>query len=99
MILGDLGADVIKVERGGSGDDLRHWGPPFMPDGESTYFLSVNRNKRSVVLDLKSESGRDLALQLVRQSDVLVENFRPGVMEVLGLGYEQLEQINPRLVY
>jgi formyl-CoA transferase len=99
MVLGDLGADIVKVERDGVGDDLRQWGPPFMPDGESTYFLSVNRNKRSVVLDLKSESGRDLALQLVRQSDVLVENFRPGVMEVLGLGYEQLEQINPRLVY
>lgn len=99
MILGDLGADVIKVERGGSGDDLRHWGPPFMPDGESTYFLSVNRNKRSIILDLKTQAGRDLALKLVRQSDVLLENFRSGVMESLGLGYEQLKEINPRLVY
>jgi len=99
MVLGDLGADIVKVERDGVGDDLRQWGPPFTPDGESTYFLSVNRNKRSVVLDLKTESGRDLALKLVRQSDVLVENFRPGVMEAVGLGYEQLKQINPRLVY
>ena len=81
MVLGDLGADVVKVERDGVGDDLRQWGPPFMPDGESTYFLSVNRNKRSIVLDLKTESGRDLALKLVRESDVLLENFRPGVME------------------
>jgi len=99
MILGDLGADVIKVERGGSGDDLRHWGPPFMPDGESTYFLSVNRNKRSIVLDLKTQAGRDLALKLVQQSDVVLENFRSGVMESLGLGYDQLKEINPRLVY
>lgn len=99
MVLGDLGAEVIKAERNGVGDDLRRWGPPFMPDGESTYFLSVNRNKRSIALDLKTESGRDLALKLARQSDVLLENFRPGVMESLGLGYEQLKQINPRLVY
>ena len=99
MVLGDLGADVVKVERDRVGDDLRQWGPPFMPDGESTYFLSVNRNKRSIVLDLKTEAGRDLALKLVRESDVLLENFRPGVMEQLGLGYEQLRQINPRLVY
>jgi formyl-CoA transferase len=99
MVLGDLGADIVKVERDGVGDDLRQWGPPFMPDGESTYFLSVNRNKRSIVLDLKTDTGRDVALKLVRQSDVVLENFRPGVMEQLGLGYEQLKQINPRLVY
>ena len=99
MVLADLGADVIKVEREGLGDDLRQWGPPFMPDGESTYFLSVNRNKRSVVLDLKNETGRDLALKLARQCDVVLENFRPGVMESLGLGYEQLKEINPRLIY
>lgn len=99
MVLGDLGADIVKVERDGVGDDLRQWGPPFMPDGESTYFLSVNRNKRSIVLDLKTEAGRDIALKLVRESDVLLENFRPGVMESIGLGYEQLKAINPKLVY
>ena len=99
MVLGDLGADIIKVERDGVGDDLRQWGPPFMPDGESTYFLSVNRNKRSIVLDLKNATGRDLALKLARQSDVVLENFRPGVMESLGMGYEQLREINPRLIY
>src|ERR1035437_1218949 len=99
MVLGDLGADIVKVERDGVGDDLRRWGPPFMPDGESTYFLSVNRNKRSIALDLKTESGRGVALKLVRQSDVMLENFRPGVMESLGLGYEQLKAINPKLVY
>jgi formyl-CoA transferase len=99
MVLGDLGADVIKVERDGTGDDLRGWGPPFMPDGESIYFLSVNRNKRSIVLDLKAESGRDLALKLARASDVVVENFRPGVMESLGLGYERLAVLHPGLVY
>jgi formyl-CoA transferase len=99
MILGDLGADVIKVERAGVGDDLRQWGPPFMPDGESTYFLSVNRNKRSIALDLKSAAGRDLAVRLARRCDVLVENFRPGVMAALGLGYEALQEVNPALVY
>ena len=99
MILSDLGADVIKVERVGSGDDLRHWGPPFTADGESTYFLSVNRNKRSVVLDLKSPAGRDLTLKLARKSDVVLENFRSGVMESLGLGYARLNEVNPRLVY
>jgi crotonobetainyl-CoA:carnitine CoA-transferase CaiB-like acyl-CoA transferase len=99
MVLADLGADIIKVERDGTGDDLRQWGPPFMPDGESTYFLSVNRNKRSIVLDLKNASGRDLALKLAQRSDVVLENFRTGVMESLGLGYEQLRDINPRLVY
>jgi crotonobetainyl-CoA:carnitine CoA-transferase CaiB-like acyl-CoA transferase len=99
MVLADLGADIIKVERDGTGDDLRQWGPPFMPDGESTYFLSVNRNKRSIVLDLKNAAGRELALKLVRTSDVVLENFRTGVMESLGMGYEQLREINPGLVY
>jgi len=99
MILADLGADVIKIERDGVGDDLRSWGPPFTPDGESTYFLSVNRNKRSIALDLKTESGRHIARELVRNSDVVLENFRIGVMESLAIGYEQLKQINPKLIY
>ncbi len=99
MILADLGAEVVKVERPGPGDDLRGWGPPFTPDGESTYFLSVNRNKRSVTLDLKSEAGRRVAERLAAKSDVVLENFQPGVMESFGLGYEELKEINPRLVY
>lgn len=99
MVLGDLGADIIKVERDGAGDDLRGWGPPFMPDGESTYFLSVNRNKRSIVLDLKTQSGRELALRLAQTSDVVLENFRPEVMESLGLGYGRLSALHPGLVY
>ena len=99
MVLGDLGADIIKVERDGAGDDLRGWGPPFMPDGESTYFLSVNRNKRSVVLDLKTQSGRDLALRLAQASDVVLENFRPEVMESLGLDYGRLSALHPGLIY
>jgi formyl-CoA transferase len=99
MVLGDLGADIVKVERADVGDDLRQWGPPFMPDGESTYFLSVNRNKRSIALDLKTAQGRKLAARLARECDVVVENFRPGVMHSLGLGYEQLKEDHPRLVY
>jgi formyl-CoA transferase len=99
MALGDLGADVVKIERPDGGDDLRGWGPPFMPDGESTYFLSVNRNKRSVALDLKNAQGRAIAVKLACASDVVVENFRPGVMDSLGLGYAELQKANPRLVY
>ncbi|MET7394642.1 CoA transferase [Dactylosporangium sp. NPDC005572] len=97
MTLGDLGADVVKVERPGPGDDTRTWGPPYAPTGESTYFLSVNRNKRGLTLDLASPAGRDAALDLARRADVLVENFAPGTMERFGLGYEQIG--NPRLVY
>ncbi len=99
MVLADLGADVIKIERDEIGDDLRSWGPPFTASGESTYFLSVNRNKRSIALDLKSKYGRNLARDLVRRSDVVLENFRLGVMESLGLGYDELQKINPKLVY
>ena len=99
MVLGDLGADVIKVERDDGGDDLRGWGPPFMPDGESTYFLSVNRNKRSIVLDLKTQSGRELALKLAQTSDVILENFRPEVMASLGLDYGRLSALQPGLIY
>jgi formyl-CoA transferase len=98
MIIGDLGADVVKIERPGSGDDLRAWGPPFTADGESAYFIAVNRNKRSVALDLKDEAGRDVFRRLVAEADVVVENFRAGTLEGLGLGWEELRRVNPRLV-
>jgi crotonobetainyl-CoA:carnitine CoA-transferase CaiB-like acyl-CoA transferase len=99
MVLGDLGADVIKVERPGSGDDLRAWGPPFTEDGESAYFLAVNRNKRSITLDLKLPRGKALLRDLAKRADVIVENFRVGTMDDLGLGYEVLRRDNPGLVY
>jgi crotonobetainyl-CoA:carnitine CoA-transferase CaiB-like acyl-CoA transferase len=98
MLFGDLGADVIKVERPGTGDDTRAWGPPFAGD-EATYFLSVNRNKRSFAADLADERGRECAVELMRRSDVLFENFRPGTMAKYGLSYEQAAEINPGIVY
>jgi len=98
MLLGDLGADVIKVEAPGEGDHARRWGPPFV-NGESTYFLSVNRNKRSVTLDLKNEDGLRAATDLALASDVLVENFRPGTTARLGLGWDVLHERRPELVY
>ncbi|MFD8534392.1 CaiB/BaiF CoA transferase family protein [Streptosporangium canum] len=101
MMLGDMGARVIKVEQPGSGDDTRSWGPPFVgPEDrrESTYFLSCNRNKESIALDLKSERGRDVLGRLVGRADVLVENFRPGVLARLGFSTERLHELNPALV-
>jgi crotonobetainyl-CoA:carnitine CoA-transferase CaiB-like acyl-CoA transferase len=98
MLLADLGAEVVKVERPGAGDDTRAWGPPYA-DGEATYYLGVNRNKRSVALDLTDPSDVDVARDLAARADVLVENFRPGTMERLGLGYTSLKERNPRLVY
>ncbi|MFE0698814.1 CaiB/BaiF CoA transferase family protein [Streptomyces sp. NPDC058872] len=98
MLLADLGADVIKIERPGSGDDTRAWGPPFAA-GEATYFLGVNRNKRSVALDLTDPEDLAAARAIVDRADVLVENFRPGTMEKLGLGYEEVRAANPGLVY
>jgi crotonobetainyl-CoA:carnitine CoA-transferase CaiB-like acyl-CoA transferase len=98
LLLGDMGADVIKIELPGTGDETRQWGPPFVA-GESSYFMSVNRNKRSVTLDLKSVHGRDALRRLVRSSDVLVENFRPGTMDRLGLSYEQARTEYPSLIY
>jgi len=99
MMLGDMGADVVKIEQPGSGDDTRRWGPPFV-EGESTYYLAVNRNKRSVTLNLKHPRSREILLQLVKDADILVENFKVGTMERMGLGYEDvLRPLNPRLVY
>src|SRR4051794_15510218 len=97
MMLGDLGARVIKVETPDGGDDSRGWGPPFV-DGHSTYFLSCNRNKESVTADFRSDAGRELLTRLVERADVLLENFRPGVLERLGFGVDRLHELNPRLV-
>ena len=98
MLLADLGADVIKIERPGHGDDTRGWGPPFW-DGMSTYFAAVNRGKRSLAVDLATEPGRELVHELISQADVVVENFRPGVTQRLGLSYEQVRGCNPGLIY
>lgn len=98
MLLADLGAEVVKIERPGSGDDTRAWGPPWQ-DGQATYFQGVNRNKSSVVADLTTDEGRAAARALASRADIVVENFRPGVMERLGLGYDELRDLNPRLVY
>src|SRR6187401_2354220 len=98
MQLADLGARVIKIEQPGRGDDTRAWGPPFVGT-ESTYYLSVNRNKRSVVLDLKSELGREALWRLIDSADVLVENFSPGTIARLGFGYEAVKARNPRMVF
>jgi crotonobetainyl-CoA:carnitine CoA-transferase CaiB-like acyl-CoA transferase len=98
MLLGDLGADVVKVEHPDGGDETRAWGPPFHGD-HSTYFLAVNRNKRSVALDLRDERGRRAARALAGRADVLVENFKAGALERLGLGFEALGRDNPRLVW
>jgi crotonobetainyl-CoA:carnitine CoA-transferase CaiB-like acyl-CoA transferase len=99
MMLADLGAEVTKVERPGGGDETRSWGPPLDERGEATYFQAVNRNKDSVVLDLAGDEGRAEARRLALSADVLVENFRPGVMAKLGLDYEPLAAANPGLVY
>jgi crotonobetainyl-CoA:carnitine CoA-transferase CaiB-like acyl-CoA transferase len=99
MMLGDLGADIIKVERPGVGDDTRHWGPPFAAPDESAYFLCVNRNKRSITIDLKKPAGIEIVKALAGKSDVVLENFTPGTMEKLGIGYDMLRAINPRIIY
>ena len=98
MFLGDLGAEVVKVEQPGVGDDTRGWGPPFA-GGESAYFLCVNRNKKSITVDLKNPEGIVIIRQLAERADVLIENFRPGAMDKLGLGEGQLRKTNPRLIY
>jgi formyl-CoA transferase/CoA:oxalate CoA-transferase len=98
MLLADMGARVVKIEQPGRGDDTRAWGPPFVA-GESAYFLSVNRNKESVTLDLKHPSARAIAGRLIDRADILVENFRPGTMDRLGLGYAAVAERRPPLVY
>jgi crotonobetainyl-CoA:carnitine CoA-transferase CaiB-like acyl-CoA transferase len=98
MLLGDLGAEVIKVERPGVGDDTRSWGPPFVGD-ESAYYLAINRNKKSITLDLSSAEGRLAGRKLAERADVLVENFKPGAFAKMGLGYDELAEVNPALVY
>ncbi len=97
MSLGDMGAEVIKIEEPGKGDDTRGW-PPFA-GGEATYFLSVNRNKKSLTLNMKATKGQEILRKLVARSDVVLENFRPGTMERLGFGYDSLRRLNPRLIY
>lgn len=98
MQLGDLGARVIKIEQPGRGDDTRAWGPPFV-HGESAYFLSINRNKESLALDLKHDRARPILDALLARADILVENFRPGTMERLGLGFDENARRHPRLIY
>lgn len=99
MLLGDLGAEVIKVERPGHGDDTRAWGPPYTEQGQSTYFAGVNRNKAARAIDLRTEEGRAAARALALSADVMVENFKPGALAKMGLGYDDLSQENPRLIY
>lgn len=100
MILGDLGADVIKIERPEGGDEARKWGPPFVGEtNESTYFLCLNRNKRSVCVDLKSDQGKEIICDLATECDVLVENYVPGKLKSLGLDYDDLKGIAPQLIY
>lgn len=99
QLLGDFGARVVKVEQPGRGDETREWGPPFAPSGQSAYFLCVNRNKESLTLDLKTAGGRAVLRDLARRADVLIENFKPGTMAALGLGYDSLRAENPGLIY
>src|SRR6476619_1795955 len=99
MMLGDLGADVIKVERPGQGDETRGWGPPFDGDGESAYFLAINRNKKSLAADLSSQKDRTVIFDLIRGADVVLENFLSGSLDRLGLHPEDLLEQNPSLIW
>ncbi len=98
MMLADMGADVVKVEKPNGGDDTRRMGPPFI-EGESAAFLAINRNKRSMVVDLRADRGREIVHDMARESDILIQNFRPGSLDRMGLGYEQTRSINPAIVY
>ena len=99
QLLADLGAEVIKVERPGTGDDTRAWGPPFAADGSAAYFHGCNRGKTSVAVDLESEAGQAAVRELVREADVLIENFKVGGLRRHGLDYDSLRTLNPRLIY
>lgn len=99
MLLADMGAEVIKIEDPDGGDPMRQMGPPFLPDGDSAYFLAINRNKKSIVIDLTKSEGRDTFLDLVRHADIVWENFRPGVMAKLGCNYEAMSRANPKIVH
>jgi len=98
MLLADMGAEVIKVEMPGSGDDSRGWGPPFI-EGEAAYFLSINRNKKSITLNLKDEKAKQLALKIISKADIVLESNRPGVMTKLGLDYDTVQKSNPAIIY
>ena len=98
MILGDMGADVVKIEMPKMGDETRMWGPPFT-GGESAYFISLNRNKRSLTLNIKSQKGKEILRELIARSDVLIENFRLGTLDKLGFGFEAVKEMNPRMIY
>ena len=98
MMLGDLGAQIIRVERPGIGDETRHWGPPWAGD-QSAYYLCTNRNKKSITVDLKKKEGQEIILQLAKRSDILLENFLPGSLAEMGLGYDQIKAVNPAIIY
>ena len=98
MMLGDMGAEVIKIEHPEGGDDTRGWGPPFL-NGVSTYFISINRNKKSLTLNLKDERGKELLRDMIRKGDVVVENFRPGALDKLGFSWEEIHRINPAVIF
>jgi glutaryl-CoA transferase len=98
MMLGDLGAQIIRVERPGIGDETRHWGPPWAGD-QSAYYLCTNRNKKSITVDLKKKEGQEIILRLAKRSDILLENFLPGSLAEMGLGYEQIKAVNPAIIY
>src|SRR4030042_4802869 len=98
MMLGDLGAEIIRVERPGVGDETRHWGPPWAGE-QSAYYLCTNRNKKSITVDLKKKDGQEIIRRLARRSDILLENFLPGSLAEMNLGYEDIRAINPGLLY
>lgn len=99
MLLGDMGAEIIKIERPKKGDDSRGWGPPYIKDNLSTYFVSINRNKKSITLNLKTPEATDIIKKIVKESDILLENFRPGIMQKLGLSYQEMKKVNDKLIY